>query len=99
MLRQEDAARHRRLNTRLVIAPMIVEAVTAIWLLAIDVRSPFVEFAFLFWVLSALGTAAYTYQHWRPFDRRRLSRWNLLRAIAWTARSALLIFLIWIIIK
>lgn len=99
MLRREDAARHRRLNTRLVIAPMIAEAVTAIWLLAIDVRSPLVELAFLFWALSALGTAGYTHQHSRPFDRGRLAGWNLLRAIAWTVRSALLIFLIWIIIE
>jgi hypothetical protein len=95
MLRQEDAARHRRLNTRLVIAPMIVEAVTAIWLI-VDDQQLLMALAFLCWVQSAFWTAVYTYQHSRPFDRCRLARWNLLRAIAWTSRSALLI---WIIIK
>jgi hypothetical protein len=103
MLREEDAARHRRLNSRFLITPMIVEAVAAIWLFA-DAVPHFRPFdphqllacAFLFWTQSTFWTAVYTWQHSRSFDRRRLSRWNLMRTIAWTFRSGILI---WIMMK
>lgn len=99
MLTEENASRHRRLNTRLVIGPMIVEAFAAVWLFldtlhgfaVNDLRSELSMFAFLCWGQSAFWTGFYTYQHSRPFDGGKLSRINLARAIGWTTRTAILI--------
>lgn len=93
MLDASNAARHRRLNTRLVIVPMIVEGVTAIWLF-IRYPSMLMTVAFAWWSIAAIGTAFYTWQHSKPFDRGSLLRMNLVRAIAWTIRCAILISVI-----
>jgi hypothetical protein len=90
MLNESDAPRHRRLNTRLVTVPMIVEAVTAIWLF-IRYPSLLMTVAFAWWSIAAIGTGFYTWQHSRPFDRASLLRMNLVRSTAWTIRCAILI--------
>jgi len=89
MLTNENAASHRRLNSRLVIVPMIAEAVAAVWLLFDDRSAPVIA-ALLTWCGVSIGTAGYTLAH----SRARLDQlhiWNLVRAIGWTARSAILI--------
>lgn len=92
MLRPEDASRHRRLNTRLVIFPMLVEAITTIWLV-IENPSPAIVAGGTFWIGMAIGTIGYTLAHSRG-KLNELPRWNLLRTFCWTARVAILVSII-----
>jgi len=93
ILRIDQLADHRRLNSRLLAGPMTIEFIAAVWLV-ID-RPGAATMAGL--ALSiAIGFATYQYSrvHSKSPDVARLKRWNLIRAICWTARSAVLIFLI-----
>jgi hypothetical protein len=88
LLRVDDAEPHRRRNSALVAPIMAVETVTAALLLR-DPSMPIVT-AFVLWIGVAIGTAGYTLAH----SRNRpglLPRWNLVRALCWTARSAILL--------
>ena len=92
MLRTEDTAMHRRLNTRLVIAPMAIEFVSTVWLAVLYRSVPLVA-AFALWCGVAIATAGYTAAHSRgAIDR--LKMWNLIRMWCWTARSGILIWVI-----
>ena len=92
LLRPEDAARHRRLNTQLVIVPMLIEAITTLWLV-IDRATPATITGEILWLGVAIGTIGYTLAHSRG-ALAQLPRWNLVRALCWTARSAILISII-----
>jgi hypothetical protein len=88
LLRKDDADLHRRRNSALVAPLMAIETVTAALLLRDP--SPQIIAAFVLWIGVAIGTAGYTLAH----SRNRLDllpRWNLLRALCWTARSAILL--------
>ncbi len=67
---------------------MAIEAVTAPLLLREG--TPLIAVAEVLWIGVAIGTAGYTLAH----SRNRLDllpKWNLLRTLCWTARSAVLI--------
>jgi hypothetical protein len=91
------AALHRRRNTLLMAGPMAIEMAAAIWLL----RSANAVLVFAFVLLVAIWAITFL-RHvplhaalLRGYDRETLesiARWNWVRTLAWTARSALLIF-------
>jgi hypothetical protein len=88
LLRKEDAESHRRRNSALVAPLMAIETVTAALLLRDP--SPLIITAFVLWIGVAIGTAGYTLAHSRN-RLEQLPRWNLSRALCWTARSAILL--------
>ena len=88
LLRKGDVESHRRRNSALVAPLIVIEAVTTTWLM----RDPSTQIitAFILCIGVAIGTAGYTFAH----SRNRLdllSRWNLVRALCWTGRSAILL--------
>lgn len=91
--------RHRRLNTRLMVVSMLVEFVTAEWLVW-TLRSVPLLIAFLLWCIVGYATVWYSLAHRKPrkgFQQATLDRlrtWNLVRAIAWTARSGVMLWIV-----
>ncbi|HLX43260.1 MAG TPA: hypothetical protein VKR43_07490 [Bryobacteraceae bacterium] len=96
-------ALHRRLNSQLMVIPMSVEFFTAVWLVvappaAVGRASPAVGLA----LICVIGYATV----WYSLLHRKLARgfhkptidamrtWNLVRTISWTARSALLLWIV-----
>jgi len=92
LLRPADAPRHRRLNTRLIVLPILVEAIATLWLL-FSKPSPRILAATALWIGALIATAGYTFAHSRA-ALHRLPRWNLARAVCWTLRSAILVSVI-----
>jgi hypothetical protein len=95
------AALHRRRNTMLMAGPMLIEMVTAAWLLA---RPEFphrdIFHAFLLvvaiWLITFLRHVPLHHRLLQGYNRAILSsleRWNWARTLCWTARAGLLIFI------
>jgi len=93
-------ALHRRLNSRLMIAPMSVEFATAVWLVFFPgaERVPFLAALGLICVI-AYATVRYSLLHRqlkRGYNKPAMDRmrtWNLVRTLCWTARSAILLWI------
>ncbi|MBZ5600983.1 MAG: hypothetical protein LAO79_01615 [Acidobacteriia bacterium] len=88
VLQPEQLALHRRLNSRLMIAPMAIEFVTAVWLACVEPRTLPVA-ALVLWLAIAFATLRYSHAS-RAARIADLKFWNALRTICWTARSLLL---------
>ena len=89
-------ALHRRLNTQLMVAPMALEFLTAVWLAS----SAALIVALLLWVPVGYGTVWYSLLH-RSLQKGynkpamdRMKRWNLVRTLGWTARAAVLLWVV-----
>lgn len=91
--------RHRELNTRLMVLPMMVEFATAAWL-AWTVKTAPLWIAFLLWCVIGYVTVWYSLLHRKPrtgFKKPaldRLRRWNWVRTLCWTARSGILLWIV-----
>jgi hypothetical protein len=92
-------AAHRRLNTLLMVLPMSVEAVTAVWL-ALAVPSRALLSGLVLWCVVAWATACYSRLHlklrggYRETSGDQMKFWNAMRALAWSGRSAILLWLV-----
>jgi hypothetical protein len=96
-------ALHRRLNSRLMALPMSIEFATAAWL---DFAPPGGTNRSLFslgvGLVCVVGYATVWYsllhrQLTRGYNRPAMDRmrmWNLVRTLCWTARSALLLWIV-----
>jgi hypothetical protein len=91
--------RHRVLNTRLMVLPMALEFVTSAWL-AWTARTALLLIAFLLWCVIGYATVWYSLLHRKPRTglkkpaMDRLKRWNWVRTLCWTARSAILLWIV-----
>jgi len=84
-------ALHRRLNTRLMVLPMAIEFGTAAWL----ARTMPLIIAFLLWCVVGFATLRYTLIHREGFAKmNRLTHWNWVRTLCWTARSGILLWIV-----
>ena len=93
VLRPDQLPLHRTLNTRLMIAPMAIEFVTAAWL-AIVRPTPLLIAALVLWIVVAYVTLRYSLLRHEPRQEAIIGRmrgWNLARTLAWSARSVLLL--------
>ncbi len=83
---------HRRRNTMLMTAPMLVELATAVWLWRIGplLLVAAIWVVTLVWYMPAYSVLAKGYNE---ATIRRLMAWNWVRTLCWTARS---IIMLWI---
>ena len=101
LLRQ--LAMHRRLNSRLMVLPMSVEAVTAAWLvIAPPAGIGRVPLSIAVGLVCVIGYATVWYsllhrQLRRGYNKPAMDRmriWNWVRTLCWTVRSALLLWIV-----
>jgi hypothetical protein len=92
ILRTEQLALHRRLNSRLMMAPMAVEGGTAAWLAMIHPGVWFIA-ALALWVAIGYATIRYAVDSKRE-NVGGLKRWNLVRTVCWTGRSAIMLWIV-----
>jgi hypothetical protein len=94
ILLPEQLALHRKLNSRLMAAPMSIEFVTAVWLAIVQPR-PAPITALVLWLILGYATVRYSLL-WRDPAKQAIIRrkkfWNLVRTVCWTARSAIMLW-------
>jgi hypothetical protein len=93
ILRPDQLPLHRRLNSRLMILPMAVEFASAAALAISQPRSASFA-ALVLWIPVGFATLRYSMTHSKSPDPAALRRWNLVRTVAWTLRSAILLYLV-----
>lgn len=92
-------ALHRTLNSRLIALPMLVEFITAVWLV-IEHPTSAVIAALVLWLPVGYATVWYSLLHRqikKGYNRaimERMKLWNLVRTLCWTARAGILLWTI-----